>query len=94
MAHLNLPPTIRTLRSITTQMIIVKNICVREGDLSENDCLYYIWRYVHTHIYVATYIYTHRSNTYIYISDHIQTKRFNKLKKNPFNMQVDLTLPN
>ena len=71
-----------------------KIIYVREEDLSENDCLYYIGRYVHTHTYVATYIHTHRSNTYIYISDHIQTKRYNKLKKNPFNMQVDLTLPN
>lgn len=92
MAHLNLPPTIRILRSITMQKIIVKdNLC--EGRKSfENDYLYYLWRYVHTdtYIYVVTYVHTHTytSNTYTFQITYKQ--KVHKLKKNPFNMQVDL----
>ena len=64
MAHLNLPPTIRFLRSITNSWLLWKIICVRAGDLSENEYLYYIYIYIyiytHTHIYMHTHIHAQR----------------------------------
>lgn len=79
MAHLNLPPAISLLRSITkSNDYCEKIICMIEGDIFDNIYLYHIYRYT----------YMHTSNTYIFQTTYGQ-KSSMKLK----NSIHQLTFP-